>query len=288
YTWFGSYLPQFYYLDKAWTEKKIESLESEKGSENWEAFVSLYLSVGRLRSEVYILMRPHYRFAIDYNFKTKRYEDLLVQHICLGYLKKYESLLKSESLFRQIIDKYDLNQIKEVITFFWMLRKSLTHDTEENWNIKERIIEFWQHIYERYKGKSERFLTPEDKEILADISKLTVFLSEINSEFCEWLMLSAPYVNENFNYPFFIEYLDGLKDKGIREETGEYLGEIFLQMLKYSTPDYPKDHIKSIVEFLYTTPSQRVKNLADKICNQYGKKGYYFLKEIYNRYSKEK
>jgi len=286
YTWFGRYLPQFYYLDKAWTEKKIESLESEKGSENWEAFICGYLSIGRLSGELYNLMRPNCQFSIDYNFKTKQYKDLLVQYISLGYLKKYESL-KTESLFRQIIDKFDFDQIKDVIRFFWMQRESLTQASDDNRNMKKRIIEFWHHIYKKYESKSETCLAPEDKEILADISKLTVFLPEINDEFFKWLMQSAPYVNENINYPFFIEYLDVLKDKGIRVKTAEYIGKILLQMLKYSSPGYPETRIKSIVEFLYATSSQQVKNLADQICNQYGEKGYYFLSEIYNRHHKK-
>jgi hypothetical protein len=79
-------------------------------------------------------------------------------------------------------------------------------------------------------------------------------------------MLSAPYVHEDFNSPFFIECLDGLKDKGDNKETAKYIGEIYLEMLEKITPDFDQKHIRSIVEFLYNNGTQ---DNANKICNIY-------------------
>jgi hypothetical protein len=126
-------------------------------------------------------------------------------------------------------------------------------------------------------------LTQEDKKILSEASKLIIILPQIESESYEWLMLSAPYVHEDFNSSFFIEYLDELKDKGDNKETAKYIGEIYLRMLEKSTPNFDKEHIRSIVKFLYDAGG---KDRAYKICNIYGSRGEEFLRNIYEKHTR--
>jgi hypothetical protein len=98
-------------------------------------------------------------------------------------------------------------------------------------------------------------------------------------------VLSAPYVHEDFNSPFFIKCLDELKNKGDGKEAGKYIAEIFLRMLEKTTPDYDKKHIRSIIEFLYNAGAQEY---ANRICNIYGSRGYEFLRDIYEKYNTSK
>lgn len=147
-------------------------------------------------------------------------------------------------------------------------------------NIKHKIIEFWRWIFEHYKNIEKEQPEKKDKELLSELSELAVFLDEIDEENYKWLMLSAPYVHEGFISPFFIEYLNGLKDKGDREKTAGYIADVFLKMLEHFTPDYDTSHITSIVESLYKAGQ---KEKADKICNIYGSRDYEFLREIYEK-----
>lgn len=278
YTCLGRYLPNFYYLDKGWVEGKIKYLENEKSSKYWEAFMDGYISIGRVYDDLYGSMRPHYQYGVEYDFKEKRDNEHLVQHIALGYLKGQESIEKPDSLFKQIIDKFEYNKIREIIGFFWMQRGYLTEQDETSENVRKKIIEFWRWLYEKYKSKET--LSSEDKKIISDTGKLATILPQINKENVEWLMLAVPYVHDDFNSSFFIEYLDELKDKGDSEETAKYIGEIFLKMLEKFTPDFDEKNIRSIVEFLCI--SNNTKN-AREICNIYGQRGYEFLREIYEK-----
>lgn len=278
YTCLGRYLPNFYYLDKEWVKGKIKALESDKDTKYWEAFIDGYLSMGMVYEELYGLMRTHYQYGLYYDFKEKRDNEHLVQHIALGYLRKQESLSEKGSLFKQILDKFNYDQIEDIIGFFWMQRGYLREQTETDKDIRQRIIEFWRWVYEKYKTKET--LSTEDRKIISDTGKLATILPQINKENAEWLMMAAPYVHDDFNSSFFIEYLDELKDKGNSEETAKYIGEIFLKMLEKFTPDYDQKHIHSIVEFLCI--SSNTKN-AREICNIYGQRGYEFLREIYEK-----
>ncbi len=275
----GRYLPNLYYLDKEWVKEKIKSLEDEKGTKYWEAFIDGYLSIGMVYDELYGLMRPHYQYGVEYDFKEKRDNEHLIQHISLAYLKGQESIEKPDSLFKQIIDKFKYSKIREIIGFFWMQREYLTESSDENEKIKTRILEFWKLLYDKYKGKQS--FEEEDEKILSSASKLAAILPRIDSENFEWLKLSAPYVHVNFKSSFFIEYLDKLKDKGDNVEVAKYIGEIFLKMLEKFTPDYDQKHIRSIVEFLYDAGAM---DSANKICNIYGSRGYEFLRDIYEKH----
>jgi len=190
-------------------------------------------------------------------------------------------------LFRKILDKWNLLQIKEVIGWFWMQRDSIMRQikekkkTEETVRIdkmRELIIGFWRWVYEnKYKEKQQ--FDEEDKEILSNLSKLTVFLEKIDCEYYEWLKLSAPYIHSDFNVPFFIKYLDNLKNKD--KNAGKYVGEIFLKILENSTPDYDQKDIRSIIKHLYISG---FKYYANKICDKYVFRGIEFLRDIYEEY----
>ena len=291
YTLFGQYIQSLYYLDKLWVEQKIKKLESIQKIQLWSVFMNGYLFGSRVYDDLYKLMGKHYLKAMSYTFKEEHSEEGLVQHIAIGYLRNLEDLTEN-SLFGMMLKKWSPSQIREIIGFFWMQRDYLVRSidtgvpipsSDENEKIKNKIIEFWRWLYKRYKdGES---LDDDDKKILSSVAKLTVFLPKIDRESFEWLILSAQYINLDFNAPFFIESLDELKDKGDKFESARYVGKIFLKMLNVFTPDYVEKHIRSIVEFLYELKDEETTNSANKICNICGSRGQEFLRDIYEKYT---
>ncbi len=278
YVWLGFYLPYFYYMDKEWTENRIKELETiySTNKQLWEAFMNGHLFGREIYYELYILMRKHYDIAINYQFENEDLHDQLIRYICVGYLQGIEDINDTNSLLRKIIDKWKISEIKQMISFFRMLKRE-----EQNEQIKSKIISFWRWIYEnKYKEKQENELTGDDKKILSELCKLTVFLPEIDSENFEWLKISAPFVDFSYHSSLFIEYLNNLKDKG---ESVNFIGKIYLEMLKHTTPYFRQEDIQSIVEYLYQNGK---KEEADEICNIYAERGYEFLIPLYEKYNK--
>ena len=277
YTLLGQYMANLYYLDKEWVKDKIKTLENQQDTRFWEAFMDGYLFGIRVYDELYELMRSHYLYGIGYDFKEKHTQEKLIQHVAIGYLRGHENIGDTKSLFRKILDTWKTEHIEGIIGFFWAQR-----GYKKDKNIREKIINFWRWIYKN-KYKKAVDLTNGDKEILSDLSKLTVFLPKIDDESFKWLMTSAPYVHVNFNSPFFIEYLDNLKDKD--SNSPKYVGKIFLRMVERMPAglisDDDQKHIRSIVENLYNSGQ---KAIADKICNVCGSKGYEFLRDIYEKH----
>ena len=56
--------------------------------------------------KLYALMRSHYQYSIEHDFKEKRDNEHLVQHIALGYLRKHESISEKESLLNDFPGLY--------------------------------------------------------------------------------------------------------------------------------------------------------------------------------------
>lgn len=203
-----------------------------------------------------------------------------MQHITIGYLRGTELLVGSDSLFKKILDKWDPEQYKEIVSFFWSESRNIREESEkkgmgkEDEDIKDRILKFWSWTYEQrdfIQGK----LKKEYPGFMSDLSRLTLLLDKITSEYIKWLLLIAPHVGADFDSTFFIEYLNRFSDK----DSCSYLGSIFLEMLKTGTPTYHEDHIVAIVGKIYQYGK---KAEADKICNIYGSRECEFLRKIYD------
>ena len=173
------------------------------------------------------------------------------------------------------------SQISEIVDFFWSqagyLKEKVEQESEEDKRIRDRIIEFWRWVYKN-RGMIKDKLKGNYGKLLSHLSRLTVLLEKIDSETSQWLLLSAPFVGEEFNSSFFIEYLDKFND----QESIKYISKIFLEMLSTHTPWYKEENIISIVEKIYNLGN---KSDADKICNIYGSRGHEFLRPIYDEFN---
>ncbi|MCX7647337.1 MAG: toll/interleukin-1 receptor domain-containing protein [Elusimicrobiales bacterium] len=289
--WFGAKFPFLYSVNKEWTQKTIEFIRID--NKKWEIFMLGYTWNNRFDYDSYRFLKEDYEKALEYNFKQgdDRIKSFLVQNICYSYLSKKENLGDNNSLFSKLLEEWDYKYIEEIIDFFWR------HRDKKNEEISGRIIDFWRLIF---KNKCEypetlinvyNLLSDYDKKILSELSKLAVFLDEINEENSKWLKMSARFI-DYINSSFFIEYLNKIKDKG---ESYKYLTEIFKEILNLTTPFYKKEDIRSIIEFLYQkSMGLEDKKLAveiadniDEIINTYEERGYEFLHDLYEKYHKD-
>ncbi len=281
YTLFGQYMPNLSYLNRPWVEEKIKNFEALSTDDTkWEAFMEGYLFGHRIYQDLYKLMRNHYVKGMDNGFKGDRSENRLVQHVTIGYLRGTESIDGDDSLFKRILDKWDVQQYKEIVSFFWSEGRRIVEETEkktiekEDEDIKERMLKFWSWTYEQRETIQSK-LKKECPGFMSDLSRLTLLLGKITPEYAKWILLVAPHVGADFDSTFFIEYLNRFSDK----ESYGYLGTILLEMLKTGTPTYHEDHIVSIVEKIYKYGD---KAQADKICNTYASRGCEFLRKTYD------
>lgn len=285
YTVLGDNLINFAYLDKKWTELQIEKIKKTKDKAQWEAFMSGYLAANKVNLELYKLMKSHYIKALSFKFGEKILNEREIDHIGIGYLNDVEEI-GGKGLLQILWKKWDSQQIMALINYFWSQRDSLTekgNETELDKQMRVRIIQFWKNIFEKISDK--KTLSKADKEILSEVTKLLIFLPEINEENYNWLMLSAPHIQEHYNSSYLLECLNSLKGKGDKISNTQKIARIFLKMLDTFKPDYDPEDIRSIVEFLYQTGDTEIKTLVNDICDAYAKDGIEVVTDIYNKYN---
>lgn len=264
----GKFLANFYWLDKNWVIENINKIFPKNNDIHWKAAITGYLFYSSVvYKDLYFLLKrnEHYAKGIRTEFSDYHIAERLVQHICIGYLEGWEKLEDKESLIYLLIRNKDIKQLLAIVSFFEIAKEKLSD------KIKTKIKPLWKELFEIAKKNKENH---EYQKLASDLSKWLSLIDEIDEETFEWLLFSAKYVDKGFNAPFFIECL--LKHVS---KTPAKIAKIYLEMLNADIfPVYEEEHIKEIVRTLY---KKGEKKNADRICNLYGEKGFYFLREIY-------
>lgn len=269
----GEYLLNLYWLDKQWVINNINKIFPQNSEGHWKATFTGYLFYSNINKDIYFLLKKngHYFKAIETDFSDSHILERLIEHICIGYIEDWEELDKEDSLISQLIENKNIDQLLEIVSFFWGFKNTYFEE-----KIKEKVKPIWKKLYELAKQNKE------DKKYHRLISHLSLWLSlidTIDDETFEYLKFSAKFVNVDFNTQFFIEYLLEHSSK-----TPKKVGEIYLEMLDANIyPTFEKDNIEKIVKTLY---ENKEKDIANRICNLYFSNGYEFLREIYKKNNK--
>ena len=271
----GKYLPYLYTLDKDWIKDNIDKIFPLDNAEHWKAAFTGYLfGMRQVYKDLYILLRDkgHYHNALNTEFTNRHIEERLVGHICVGYLEDWEKLEDEDSLISKLIKNDNINQVSEIISFFWMQRKDVSD------RIKSKIKPLWKCILDRLIPDEDQ---PEYQKVISDLSKWLSLVDEIDEQIFEWLKLSIKYLETNYNSPFLIEYL-----LNHALTTPSKVGLLYLEILARGIfPEYKKEDIQQLVEIIYD--KGEIEN-ANRICTQYLSKGITFLQQIYEKHiSKE-
>lgn len=284
YTILGEYLPNFFYLDKAWVETKIKELEKSEDT-GWFTFIVGYLYSPKVYDNLYVLMRKHYERAVAYDFGNGRAQELLSQHIAIGYLRSQDDLTNG-GLIVKFLQTAKPETIERFIGFIWMQRinKDETNlgegpelaEKKKRWVevITPRIIELWKYIYENCQ-KTQKWGKVYEK-VNSELVNLSVFLQELNENNLKWILCAIPSLGTFMGATFLIEYLNDLKDKGdlkknpeLRKTNAKYLADIWNELLKKSAPDYDMGNVQAILGFI----KMHQPELARKIFDRYAEWG---------------
>jgi len=266
----GQYLPHIYNLDKDWLRDNLDKILNKDKEELWNCAMASYLFYSSmLYKDLYRLLVGHgdYEKAIKTNLKNQSSNNIVVQHLCVAYLNDIENL--SDGLFFKLLNNKDPSQINEIIRFFWSLRREELDESK-----KDKIKPLWNKVFEVcYQEKNNE---PQFEKLLSKLPEWLTLVEEIDNDIFTLVKGSVKYIKKAYDTWFLIEYLSKHVTK-----TPRYVGEIILELLNNQIyPDYKQENIIEIVSALYTNSEN---DLANKICNIYLSKGFYFLKPIFDR-----
>jgi hypothetical protein len=187
------------------------------------------------------------------------------------FCRNWENLYDETSLISQLIENGNKKRLLAMVSFFWMMREDI------NDKIKTKIKPLWKAIFEKTIENKE---FPENQEVISNLINWLVLIDEIDDEIFEWLKPAIRYSFKYHNTIFLSEYL--LKHVS---KTPKKVGELYIEMLENNNYlDYKVENIQETIKIIYETGE---KDLADRICNLYGARGFDFLRDIYFEYNKK-
>ena len=268
----GQYFLSLYYLNKEWVQENINKIFHKKDKLLYKSsIIGFFAYANKVYLEIYNLLKGNNILldALNYKFSEEHINEKVIQHICIGYIEDWEGLKDPNSLISKILEDKKEYQIAEVVRFIEMFRENLTE------KIKQKIKPLWERIFNIISENEEK---SEFQNIAVELIDWLNLVDKIDEDIFNWLKLSVKYIDQykpGWVYRKFYKHID---------KNPEKIGKLILEMLKHKIPvPYDIEDIKNVVEVLY---SKNQKEIADEICNIYGKNGYYFLKETFKSYNK--
>ncbi len=174
----GKYLSNLYYLDNSWVEMNINRIFSVDNEQHWNAAFTGFLFYSKIYENIYMMLKEngHYSQAIQTDFNDTYINKKLVQHICLGYLNGMNSLEENSSLIVEIFDRWDSEQIIDLIRSFRFYGRELPPDK------RPMVIPLWNIIISKIKEDPEN---SENIKILAELNIWISLVDKLTEEICE-------------------------------------------------------------------------------------------------------
>ncbi len=262
----GSCVLQLHYLSRAWLESNFNRIFSLEYERNWLCAMQGYFYVSLVHPDIYGWLKTngHLTKVLEQGVPNPDVRKRIIQQIAVQYLEGEEAL-EGNGPFSLIIHEWKQDDISEIVCLFWQSRKN-----EVSQRARQRVLDFWKSCAARIQSHEQ-----DNAAILSYLCLLASYLSQVGQEEESWLVQAAPYVDVNHNSSFFIEYLEGLV-----EEFPKAVAKAYLAMLTKALPTFEEENICSIVGKLY---SRGLKEEANHIVNNYAKKGYEFLREVYEK-----
>lgn len=286
YTLFGRYLPNMMFLNEGWMFDKLKKFKClDKGDVYWKGFFQGYAWSSVLYKKIFQAMmeHKHYQTAVETKLDYEQVQRQIVDHAGFSFVVGFENqaLDKADSLIRILLDSYDYETYCLLIDSFWGRARDVVEKIEEkekNEKYFNKIKEFWAWIFSHDDLRKKFGENYED--LLAHLSRLICIFNKLDGvNVFEQVKQVAPHVDRHRDSTFFVEYLNKFKDRDDMEK----VGQIYLEMLEGTLPDYKKEDIQSIVEKLYCN---EFTDYANKICEAYGTHSIHFLRELWEKNNK--
>ena len=294
----GMYLTYLWHLDKEWVISNIDRIFPQQDEYHWHMAFSGYLLYSpQLYQPIYAALKKHghYQRALNSGFCNQQIDarvpysrlktsvvyldsqqmdltvdrvvrERLVSDICLGWMEGEETLEDDTSLIYQLVNSHDPNLLSTLIHFFWKKRDNLPEQ------LKPKVVPTWRVLYQSFSQKDD---VEKYREVLSRLSGWVALVDKIDAEVMEWLKMSTQYITGLSDSAFFVEDILSHVTK-----TPAEVGEIYLGMLTHNVyPYHDQEHIQEIIRVLYSTGHKEV---ANRICNLYGKAGFDFLRSLYD------
>lgn len=284
----GFYLPNLLYLDEQWVFVNIDRIFPQQNEDHWQAAFSGYLLSSRYpHTNLYTWLKANgnYRKALNTNFADKEAQGRLVRHLCVGWIKDWETFNDDTSLIYQLINSRDPNFLSAVVHFFLREGEILSQSSDSEKikayeKVKAKVRPAWRALFKVLSRNSDEVAY---QRVLSPLSAWLGLVDEIDTEILKSVKASIKYIDK---VPGYGMTLSRVIEALLRHVliTPQKVGKIYLAIPKsemWYLQGVKKGDIEKTIRILY---EKGHKDIADEICNRFGKAGVDFLGSVYEEY----
>nr|NQU90490.1 hypothetical protein [Bacteroidota bacterium] len=273
----GMYFRNFLYLDKTWLLNQVYEIPTTN-SDCRKAFFGGYLfSNPPYDKNIFKTLTPLYEMSIDENESSEMIARNLATYLFWGFDKP----TNKNSLIRRVVQNENKDQIEQLIHFIWVQRGYvLTIPTaRERKNFTARLLAVWRLIYYKFNDQQDE----KSHKLISSLSRLSVHFQKLNSQLYELLLPSMKVIHKGHNHYSMLEEFNRLLKSEKNHTVATFLGQLISEIpVKPFLSSLEEKELLPLVKILYEFKhNEKIKELADSICNNYAKDGYEFLKELY-------
>ncbi len=281
----GVCLSNLLYLDEEWVLENHQRIFPQQQESHWQAAFSGYLLYSQIYQDIYFLFKEHghYQKALCTGF-TNEVKNQLVEHICIGWIQDWETLDDDKSLIYRLINNGTPEFLPAVVHFF-LEQSDILKESDDPEKIKAyekvriKVKPTWCALF---KILSQRDGEETYQSVLGPLSGWLELIDTIDDKVIIWVKESIKYIDKPSGYAGTLSRF--VKALCIHaSKTPTQVGEIYLEIPQQiiRSLQAEEDNIKETIRMLY---NERYKDIADDICNLFGKAGVYFLKDLYEEY----
>ena len=191
----------------------------------------------------------------------------LVLHLVYAFFRGWEKDDKL-SLLERLICKKNPKQLMEVLNNLSVEPNAVLSLEAQN---KVKII--WKKVFEQVRDDEDN--NGDLRSVIPNLIKPITGITSLDTDV--WNILETAVKYPSGKYQYYINFCE----KHV-ESQPKRVGALFLQMLGSDfLPSYEEEAIKNVVERLF---SKEETETAIAICNIYSENGFYFLRDIENKY----
>ena len=280
----GVYLPYLSDLDEEWVVSNLQRIFPKENEFHWQVAFSGYLLHSGIYEDLYVLFtrHGHYQKALNTDFADDEVIRALVEHICIGWIQDWETLDDDTSLIYQLIEGGAPEIFSAVVHFFLEQRDKLQESDEPEKvkayeKVKAKVKPAWRALFGILSQHSEK---KEYQAVLSPLSMWLGLIDKIDDEVRAWIKVSMNYLDKVPGYAFTLSSVIEALQKHVLI-TPEKVGKIYLEIPKNGIRflgQTQKSEVEATIRILY---KKGHKDIADGICNRFGKVGADFLRSVY-------
>lgn len=278
----GWFFGQFHFLNKEWILDKLVNFNYVE-EKLWKAFMGGYmLQNPPCSKEIYLLMLPHYKKAIEsgcsFNHRSNKG---VARHIFHFLYWEFESI-DGNNLTTKLLDEGSSEMLSDYVSFLWEVSDKIPlTNSSERVAFRENVFLIWQRMMQRFRESTNG----EDRKVLKSCIHLMSYWEKLDSKIFSLVIETVPFLEKDYEAHHLIDELNRLKESGEQPYTAIMIGEIFKKTLSISKPQYPMEDIQELTEFLYKQGDLKTKDIADFICEEYARSGNASLTRLFKLYN---